>query len=315
MKGTKKSGVSPGNSLSPAPGPAQAQGDRRHQRVPGWISAALTAGVIITLFWQERRWPLRPRVESPVVRTSRNLVMAGITALALQMTERPLISRISRYITVRKIGLLKKISPPLWLEIPLAIVLMDYTLYWWHVLTHRWSWLWRFHVVHHIDLDLDASTAMRFHFTEMVFSVGWRAGQVVLLGVSPLPLSIWQTFLLISIFFHHSNVALPVYLERQLVKFVVTPRMHGIHHSIRREETNSNWSSGFTLWDLLHGTLNLDVPQQEITIGVPAYREFSEISLPHLLSMPFAPQRPAWPSSDTTIGDSIRGTGTFPETS
>jgi sterol desaturase/sphingolipid hydroxylase (fatty acid hydroxylase superfamily) len=292
----QKSRVLPGFSLEQPDESVQAQTyiQRVQRRIPGWISGTLTFGAILILFWQERRRPLRASVESTKARTSRNLVIAGITALALQLTERPLISRLARYITKRNLGLLRKLSLPLWLEIPLAVILMDYTLYWRHVLTHRVPWLWRFHVVHHIDLDLDASTAMRFHFAEMVLSVGWRAGQVALLGVSPLPLSIWQTFLLISVFFHHSNVALPVSIERRLVQFIVTPRMHGIHHSIRREENHSNWSSGLTLWDLLHGTLRLDVPQQEIIIGVPAYRSPQDRSLSHLLLMPFAPQRPAW---------------------
>ncbi|MPZ76456.1 MAG: hypothetical protein GEU77_08020 [Deltaproteobacteria bacterium] len=92
-------------------------------------------------------------------------------------------------------------SPPLsaavWLEVPLAVLLLDYTLYLWHVLMHRLTWLWRFHLPHHVDLDLDASTALRFHFSELVVSVVWRAGQVTLIGVSPLSLSVWQTLLML----------------------------------------------------------------------------------------------------------------------
>ena len=155
---------------------------------------------------------------------------------------------------------------------------MDYTLYVWHVLTHRVPFLWRFHVVHHVDLDLDASTALRFHFAEIVISIGWRIGQVVLIGVPPLALSAWQTATLVSIMFHHANVRLPIAAERRLNRFVVTPRMHGIHHSIVREETDSNWSSGLTLWDRLHGTLRLDVSQDEVTIEVPAYRDWRDVS-------------------------------------
>src|SRR5262249_54996648 len=106
--------------------------------------------------------------------------------------------------------------------------LLDYTLYLWHVLTHRVPLLWRFHQAHHVDLGMDASTALRFHFGEMVLSVGWRAGQVVLIGVSPLALSVWQTATLMEIMFHHSNVELPIEVEQWLCRLVVTPRMHGI---------------------------------------------------------------------------------------
>ncbi len=129
---------------------------------------------------------------------------------------------------------------------------------------------------------MDASTALRFHFAEMAVSVPYRAAQVALIGVAPRPLSIWQTFLFVSILFHHSNLRLPVWLERRLATVIVTPRMHGIHHSMVEEEANSNWSSGFTIWDTLHGTLRLDVPQNDIEIGVPAYREEEQVTATHL---------------------------------
>jgi len=83
-------------------------------------------------------------------------------------------------------------------------------------------------------------------------------------------------------------------VERKLNRIFVTPRMHGIHHSIVKEETNSNWSSGLTIWDRLHGTLRLNVPQNEIQIGVPAYREPQEVNLLDVLNMPFVEQRPTW---------------------
>jgi sterol desaturase/sphingolipid hydroxylase (fatty acid hydroxylase superfamily) len=188
------------------------------------------------------------------------------------------------------------------MEVTLAVVLLDYTLYLWHVLTHRVPFLWRFHVAHHVDLDLDASTALRFHFGELAISTVWRAAQVALIGVSPLSFSVWQTFLLLSVLFHHSNVRLPIEVERKLNLLFVTPRMHGIHHSIVREETDSNWSSGLTVWDWLHGTLRLNVPQYEITIGVPAYREAEEVGLAQVLKMPFARQRPTWtPHTDEQL--------------
>lgn len=99
---------------------------------------------------------------------------------------------------------------------------------------------------------------------------------------------------------------LPLQAERWLVRVVVTPRMHGIHHSTVLEETNSNWSSGLSFWDRLHGTLRLNVPQDQITIGVPAYRTGEEVSLGRALELPFIRQKPNWPDSG--------GTGTGPRT-
>jgi hypothetical protein len=173
---------------------------------------------------------------------------------------------------------------------------MDYTLYLWHVLMHRDPWLWRFHLPHHVDLDMDASTALRFHFSELILSVPWRAGQILLIGVTPFSLSLWQTLLMLSILFHHSNVKLSRKTEKWLGRLIVTPGMHGIHHSMIERETNSNWSSGLTVWDCLHGTLREEIPQQEIIVGVPAYRTSKDVTLPKILAMPFQRQRPTWNS-------------------
>lgn len=262
--------------------------------LPSWITAPLVIGVAGLLFLLELRRPLRKSVEPKIEHDTRNLAVAAIGAAALQLAERPLVSRLAAMVEKRRWGLLKFVDLPAWVEVTIAVVMMDYTLYIWHVLTHRLPFLWRFHLVHHVDLDLDASTALRFHFGELLLSVPWRAAQVLILGVSPLSLSTWQTFLLISIMFHHSNVRLPIDVENVLNRMIVTPRMHGIHHSMVREETDSNWSSGLTMWDRLHGTLCLDVPQDEITIGVPAYRSTEELEFPALLQMPFTEERPAW---------------------
>jgi sterol desaturase/sphingolipid hydroxylase (fatty acid hydroxylase superfamily) len=262
---------------------------------PRWLTAGLTLGWFATLVWLERRQALRQRqVEPKLRRNVRNVAVAGVGAIAVQAAEQPIVGRLAHLVRRRRWGVLQRMRLPLWAEVALAVVLMDYTLYVWHVLVHKVPWLWRFHLVHHADLDMDASTALRFHFAELTISVPWRAAQVVGIGVSPYALSVWQTFLLCSILFHHSNVALPIGLERRLSRLVVTPRLHGIHHSVVEEEANSNWSSGFTVWDWLHGTLRQDVPQQAITIGVPSYRNPAELTLPKVLAMPFGEERLAW---------------------
>ena len=264
------------------------------RKVPTWVSVPLVVGAFGLLAWLERRRPLRRAVEPKLRREARNLAVAAVSAAALRVAEQPVTGPLSALVERRRWGLLKLLRLPAWLEVSLAVLLLDYTLFLWHVQTHRRPPLWRFHVVHHVDLDLDASTALRFHFAELVVSVPWRAAQVLLIGVSPLSLSVWQTFLFLSILFHHSNVRLPAAVERRLNSLVVTPRMHGIHHSVVKEETNSNWSSGLTLWDRLHGTLRLDVPQDVIVIGVPAYRDAGEVTLPKILAMPFGEERPTW---------------------
>jgi len=267
-------------------------------QVPKWLSGAFVVGAAGLLWWLENRRPLRRKVEPKVSRNARNFAVGALAAASLQLVERPLIQSLTLLVESRRWGLLKRVRFPVWLEVTLAVVLMDYTLYVWHVLMHRVPFLWRFHVVHHADLDLDASTALRFHAGEIVIATGWRVCQVVLIGVSPLSLSVWQAFLMLSVLFHHSNVRLPIEVERKLNPVFVTPRMHGIHHSIVAEERNANWSSGLTIWDRLHGTLRLNVPQDKVTIGVPDYRQPEEVSLVAMLKLPFREQPVTWTRSD-----------------
>jgi len=258
------------------------------------LSVPVALGGIGLLVWFEARRPLRREVEPKLVRSGRNLAVAALAALALQLTEKPVATRLAKLVERKNLGLLKSVRLPKWLETMLAVVLLDYTLYLWHVLTHKIPFLWRFHLVHHVDLDLDASTALRFHFGELVISVLWRSTQILVIGVSPASLAAWQIFLFPSILFHHSNLRLPESLDKQLQKFIVTPRLHGIHHSTVRAETDSNWSSGLTVWDKIHGTFQNDVAPDEIVIGVPAYQNPDEVILNEILTLPFENQKNDW---------------------
>jgi sterol desaturase/sphingolipid hydroxylase (fatty acid hydroxylase superfamily) len=150
---------------------------------------------------------------------------------------------------------------------------------------------------------MDTSTAIRFHFGEIVMSTVLPVFQILVIGVTPLTFSIWNTWLISEILFHHSNVELPFGFERWLCKMIVTPRMHGIHHSLVPEELNSNWSSGLTIWDWLHGTLRLNVPQNHLTLGVAAFPSAKEITYPKLNRIPFDQQQryPPWVRPDGTV--------------
>ncbi len=149
------------------------------------ISFPIALGTFGVLIWLENRRPLRGSVEPKLKRNIRNLTIAGFAAVALQMAEQPLARPLTKLVERKNLGLLKIVRLPKTLETTLAIILMDYTLYLWHVLTHKVPFLWRFHLVHHVDLDLDASTALRFHFGELTISTLWRAAQIVTIGVSP----------------------------------------------------------------------------------------------------------------------------------
>lgn len=272
--------------------------DALQRELPGWLTGALILGTFATVLWFEQKRTLRRRTESKVRRDVRNLAVAALSATAIRLTERPVTTMLTHVVHRKRWGLVKWWNLPAWLEVTLAVVLLDYTLYVWHVLTHKVPFLWRCHRVHHADVDLDASTALRFHFAEMMLSVPWRAAQVVAIGASQLALSVWQTTTLMAILFHHSNVELPIAVERWLCRLIMTPRMHGIHHSVVKEETDSNWSTILAFPDYLHGTERLNVPQQDISIGVPEYREPRDLTFWNLMRLPFGKQRAAYQLSD-----------------
>lgn len=221
----------------------------------------------------------------------------GVTTLAFAVNATAV--QFAAYITQlwtsdNAIGLMHLIPFPGIVQSIIAFLLMDLTFYYWHRANHQFHFLWRFHNAHHIDPDLDVSTAFRFHFGEMFLSAAFRAVQVALIGVSAWTFVVYEMVYQANTLFHHSNVKLPLWLERRLNWVLVTPRMHGIHHSQIQQETDSNWSIIFPWWDRLHKTLWLNIPQSEIAIGVPAYTDPEDNRLRNILLMPFQQQRDYW---------------------
>lgn len=261
----------------------------------------LIAGAFVAIAVAESKRPLRRRRETKSTRFARNLTLAGVTAAAVNALQASFVAPLVRRVEKEKLGLLNAFPLPAPVRVAAGVLLLDYTLWWWHFANHKMPFFWRFHLVHHTDRDLDTSTALRFHFGEMSLSVAFRLLQVRLLGVDRSAMSIWQTLLFFSIFFHHSNLRLPAEVERRLVRIIVTPRMHGIHHSDYLDETDSNWASLLTWWDMLHGTMRLDVPQAAIEIGVPAYQREEDVAIDKLLVLPFVEQRDDWKNGDGVL--------------
>ena len=262
------------------------------------ILAGALAGAFLLLLAAETMAPLRKTREPKLRRLGRNLAVAGLSAATIELLQIPILLPVSRWAAAHEFGLLRALPLSGPVRTVAAVVLLDYTLWYWHFANHRIPLLWRFHSVHHVDRDMDVSTGVRFHFGELGLSLLYRSAQVALLGIDPAALVIWQSLLFGSVLFHHSNLRLPAGLERVLVRFVVTPRMHGIHHSNYRNETDSNWSSLLSVWDFLHRTALLDVPQGSVTIGVPAYDRPERVTLGKILALPFAPHRDDWRRDD-----------------
>jgi sterol desaturase/sphingolipid hydroxylase (fatty acid hydroxylase superfamily) len=222
----------------------------------------------------------------------RNLTLGLLCSSVVQTLEKPLCEAMTQRVARQRQGLVQQLPLPSWARDAAAFLLLDYTMYLWHVLTHKVPLLWRLHLVHHVDIRLTTSTALRFHMADMVMSLPWRAAQVRLIGASPRAFMAWQNFFFVSVLFHHSNLRLSKRVETMLELLLTTPRMHGIHHQAERSRSDSNWSSGISWWDRLHGTYRMDVAPTDVRIGVPAHSE--PLHIEELLCLPFQQQPDAW---------------------
>ena len=251
--------------------------------------------VFLVLLLLETVSPLRRPKRA---RGTRFLVNILITALSFGVgvaIVRPVaLFGVSAWAEAHTFGFLPWSGLPFWGQATLGFLWMDLTFYWWHRMNHVYPLLWRFHNVHHIDPDMDVSTSFRFHFVETFYSTAFRTFQVGMAGIAPFTYLLYELIFNVCTMFHHSNVRLPLGLERLLNKIIVTPRMHGVHHSTVGAETNSNYSVVFRWWDFLHRTLRLNVPQKDVVIGVPGYLLPQDNALLHLITMPFVRQRPYW---------------------
>jgi sterol desaturase/sphingolipid hydroxylase (fatty acid hydroxylase superfamily) len=235
----------------------------------GWVVPALLCAAFFALRMLEERRPLRQRTERVGPRLLRNAATGALAAAAVAVPNALMTRPATALVEQRGWGLLPHLGLPPAVRPAAALLLMDYTLYLWHVLLHRVPQLWRWHRVHHADADLDVSTALRFHAAELAWSVPWRAAQVLLIGVPRRTLSLWGVLTLAEVMFHHSNLRLPLRWERVLGWWVVTPRQHGIHHDSLPAHQASNLSSGLSVWDWLHGTVGPQLLQQTLVMGLP----------------------------------------------
>lgn len=277
--------------------------------IPALVTLILVGCLFATFFVVERFVPLRTTKSALLARLIVNLCFSALAFGVAGAIVRPAAQSAMRWAGLQPFGLIHIVPLPATAQFILAFLLMDLSFYWWHVLNHRIPFLWRFHNVHHIDPDLDVSTGFRFHFGEVALSAVFRVVQVALIGISAPAFATYELVFQVNTLFHHSNVRLPIRFERLLNKVLVTPRMHGIHHSQVEGETNSNYSVVFPWWDRLHRSLGLNIPQSEIVIGVPGYSTYEDTRLVSSLLLPFRKQRDYWrtpdgkvPRRDTNIG-------------
>lgn len=254
----------------------------------------IVLAALAVLFLLEQLFPLRRRKRRLwprlLVNGGLSLATYGVAAVLV----RPAALAAAGWASAQPFGLLHLAALSRPAEFALGFILLDLSFYYWHRLNHRVAFFWRFHNVHHIDPDLDASTGFRFHFGEVALSTVFRVIQVAAIGPALATLLVYELVFQIETYFHHSNLRFPISVERVLNFLIVTPRMHGIHHSQYHDETDSNYSVVFSLWDRLHRTYRWAIPQDAITIGVPGYYQPADNSLLRAVWHPFSLQRDYW---------------------
>ncbi len=194
-------------------------------------------------------------------------------------------------------GLFNAVAVPIWLAVPLSVVLLDLAIYLQHVMVHAVPALWRLHRMHHADLDFDVTTGARFHPIEILLSMLIKIALVAALGPPAVAVLIFEVLLNASSMFNHGNLAIPRQVDRVLRWLVVTPDMHRVHHSVVVAETNSNF--GFTLpwWDRLFGTYRAQpaAGHAAMTIGIEQFRDPGDLRLDRMLIQPFVGTTGAYP--------------------
>jgi sterol desaturase/sphingolipid hydroxylase (fatty acid hydroxylase superfamily) len=186
-------------------------------------------------------------------------------------------------------GLLHALDLRAWVSIPIGVLALDLAIYLQHVLFHAVPALWRLHRVHHADLEVDVTTGVRFHPVEILLSMGIKLGVVAALGVPAVAVLAFEILLNATSMFNHSNIRMPLQVDRVVRWIVVTPDMHRVHHSIAVRETNSNFGFNLPWWDRLFGTYR-DQPtasHETMTVGIEQFRDPVEQRLDRMLTQPF----------------------------
>ncbi len=228
---------------------------------------AIRLGVFLGLFTLfavlEALAPRRVRVQPRGARWFTNLAMVVLDTLALRALALALpFLAVGAALDAWMMGwgLLNNVAWPLWVEIVLALLMLDFAIWAQHLITHKVPLFWRFHRVHHADRDFDVSTALRFHPVEILASMGLKIGLVYLLGPQAVAVVLFEVILNGTALFNHSNLRLPPWLDRVVRLVLVTPDMHRVHHSVLRKEHDSNYGFALSVWDRLFGTY---VPQPQ----------------------------------------------------
>ncbi len=233
--------------------------------------------------------PRRKKYGYVVRRWASNLSMVAIDSLLIRVVFPVLAVEMALISEENSWGLFRYGELSYYWNLLLGFLILDLVIYFQHVLFHAVPTLWNVHRVHHADLDFDVTTGNRFHPIEMILSMGIKISVVVAFGITPIAVLLFEVVLNATSMFTHTNIKIPLGLDRLIRWVLVTPDMHRVHHSIELKETNSNFGFNLSVWDRLFGTYR-DQPKlghEKMIIGIEQFRDPSYLHLKWLLAIPF----------------------------
>jgi len=259
---------------------------------PGLVTA-IRVGAAVAVFAAMALWewlaPRRRLIAGRWPRWPSNLAIWAIDSVVVRLVGPATVVGVALVAAAHGWGLFPLLGLPYWAALVAGVIALDLTIYVQHVVFHYVPWLWRLHRMHHSDLDIDVTTGARFHPLEILLSLAIKMVAVAALGVPAEAVVIFEVLLNATSMFNHSNVALPPRLDKLARWIVVTPQMHQVHHSIEREETDSNFGFNLPWWDRLFGTYRAAprAGEQGLVVGLPIFRDIAELRILRLLTQPF----------------------------
>lgn len=254
------------------------------------IRLGMFFGIFAVMAIWELLAPRRVLTQSKPARWLNNIALVILNTVVVRIVFPAAAVGVAAWATAQHWGLFNYTDTPTWLAIIVSVVLLDGLIYFQHVMFHAIPAFWRLHRVHHADMDFDVTTGARFHTLEILLSMLIKFAAIILLGPPVVAVVIFEVVLNASSMFNHSNVRLPLGLDRLLRVFIVTPDMHRVHHSHHAHETNSNFGFSLSLWDRLFGTYRAQPVDghENMVIGIDTFRDSKQcIPLHRLLLMPF----------------------------
>ncbi len=260
-----------------------------------WLRLSAFIGIFVVMAGLELMIPKRPLSAPKSRRWLTNMAIVAIDSAMvrlLALVAKPLVAvGAALYAESQGWGLFNWTQWPLWLEVLLAIVIFDFLVWFQHLVFHKVPFFWRLHRMHHADVDIDVTTAIRFHPIEIAVSMVWKVIWVFVLGVAPVAVVLFEVILNGGAMFNHANVALPRWLDRILRVVIVTPDMHRVHHSVIRREHDSNYGFNLSIWDRMFGTYTAQPSEGHdgMTIGLESYQSQEPTRLWWNIVLPFRP--------------------------